>query len=347
MTRTSAIAVVLALLCVGAATAADAPAKPLTETEKIEALIRAVEDLKDAKFVRNGSEYDAKDAGAHLRRKWDAGKDRIKTARDFIRLAASKSSTSGKPYLIRFKDGKEVESEKFLSGQLDEIEKGAAGAAGERAGFKVLYSPYLKPASLDQGQLERIVADARERGPAGAEVWFVLVRRNRLWGDDSFAADVYFAPETSKGRVHRGKRLRIDTSTKSVFSGQASRPYPYVHVSPDAQGARPEGQDAAPPLPESPALPFVVTGELSDEAIVEVADYVRTGPSVARKEDGETSLPERIDASLPILVLRVKDGAVEVSLGRVAAPLAGGGQMGWLRRGKDGWKLLTLSHWVS
>jgi hypothetical protein len=124
------------LMFVRAAVHAAGPAKPATEAEMIEALIKAVEELKDAKFVRNGSEYDAKDAAAHLRRKWDAGKDQIKTARDFIRAAGTKSSVSGKPYLIRFKDGKEVPSETFLSGKLDEIEKGAgerAGAEGEWA----------------------------------------------------------------------------------------------------------------------------------------------------------------------------------------------------------------------
>lgn len=96
------------------------------EKEKIEALIRVVEDLKDATFVRNGTEYDGKAAASHMRRKWKAGGDEIRTARDFIRFAASASSQSGKPYLIRFKDGKEVESGKYLSEKLDAIEKAAA-----------------------------------------------------------------------------------------------------------------------------------------------------------------------------------------------------------------------------
>ena len=122
----------LALLILCTAARADAPAKPPTEAEKIEALIKSVGDLKDAKFVRNGTEYDAKDAADHMRRKWEAGKDQIKTARDFIRLAASKSSTSGRPYLIRFKNGREVESGKWLGERLGEIEAGK-GRGGEEA----------------------------------------------------------------------------------------------------------------------------------------------------------------------------------------------------------------------
>ena len=72
---------------------------------------------------RNGTEYDGKAAAEHMRTKWKAAGSKIKTARDFIRLAASKSSVSGKPYLIRFTDGRKVESEKFLTERLEKLEK--------------------------------------------------------------------------------------------------------------------------------------------------------------------------------------------------------------------------------
>lgn len=93
------------------------------ERQKIERLISSVQSLKDATFVRNGTEYDGKTAAEHVRTKWKAAGSKIKTARDFIRLAASKSSRSGKPYLIRFKGGREVESETYLTERLEEIEK--------------------------------------------------------------------------------------------------------------------------------------------------------------------------------------------------------------------------------
>ena len=92
-----------------------------TEANKIEALIAHVEGLADAKFVRNGIEYDAKTAGAFLRGKWDANQSKIKTAEDFIEHAATKSSTTGKPYLIRFTGGKEVKSGEYLREQLQRL----------------------------------------------------------------------------------------------------------------------------------------------------------------------------------------------------------------------------------
>lgn len=93
-----------------------------SEKQKIEALIKQVADLKDAKFVRNGSNYNADSAAVFLRRKWEANESEVKTARDFIDKVASFSGTSGKPYLIRFKDGGEIKSRDFLLAQLKKLD---------------------------------------------------------------------------------------------------------------------------------------------------------------------------------------------------------------------------------
>jgi len=93
---------------------------PVTEKQKIEALIKQVGDLKDAKFIRNGSTYEVASAVRLLRGKWDANAAEVKSARDFIDKVASMSGTSGKPYLIRFKDGREIKSREYL---LDELQK--------------------------------------------------------------------------------------------------------------------------------------------------------------------------------------------------------------------------------
>ena len=106
----------LAVLLTPAISRGEEPAK--SGDAKIEALINHVGSLSSAVFVRNGSEYDAKSAAKFLRGKWDANKKEIKTPEDFIGKVATKSSTSGKPYLIRFKDGKEVPCAEYLTGQL-------------------------------------------------------------------------------------------------------------------------------------------------------------------------------------------------------------------------------------
>lgn len=94
---------------------------PAGEKQKIEFLIIQVGELKDAKFVRNGSTYEPKTAVRFLRGKWDANKAQVNSARDFIDKVASMSGTSGKPYLIRFNDGKEIFSREFLLAALKKI----------------------------------------------------------------------------------------------------------------------------------------------------------------------------------------------------------------------------------
>ena len=102
----------------------------LTEEQKIDALIHSVEVLPDAQFIRNGSAHDGKAAAEHLRLKRSNAGDRVKTATDFITYCASRSSTSGKPYQIRFANGETVDAEVFFRAELKRIEA-APNSAGE------------------------------------------------------------------------------------------------------------------------------------------------------------------------------------------------------------------------
>jgi len=90
------------------------------EKKKIEFLISSVENLKGAKFIRNGTEHDGKEAAEHLRMKLQNDVGKVKNADDFIRLCASKSYISGKPYLIRSSDGKTIKSEQYFREKLKE-----------------------------------------------------------------------------------------------------------------------------------------------------------------------------------------------------------------------------------
>lgn len=86
--------------------------------EKIEALISHVQGMADAKFIRNGKEYEAKDAAKFLRGKWKSKKGEIHSLEDFIEKVATKSSTTGKAYLIRLKGAKEVPCATYLRERL-------------------------------------------------------------------------------------------------------------------------------------------------------------------------------------------------------------------------------------
>jgi len=113
-----AVSIFALVLLIGTATAAPSP----VEARKIEHLIAAVEQLREAKFIRNGTAHDARKAADHLRLKLREAGERVENAEDFIRLCASRSSVSGKPYEIVFHDGRRMTSEAFLGAKLKELQ---------------------------------------------------------------------------------------------------------------------------------------------------------------------------------------------------------------------------------
>src|SRR5215510_14773415 len=89
-----------ALVLLAVLIALTAPALAYSMTEEIDHLLGFIASSPCA-FIRNDVEYSGKDAVAHIKDKYDYYKGDIHSAEDFIRLAASKSLASGRPYLVR------------------------------------------------------------------------------------------------------------------------------------------------------------------------------------------------------------------------------------------------------
>lgn len=86
-------------------TNAQAQATPQV-TQEIKGLLDFVEH-SECQFVRNGSEFPGPRARAHLEKKLNylEGKNMVNSAEDFIDLAATKSSMSGRAYEVRCPEG--------------------------------------------------------------------------------------------------------------------------------------------------------------------------------------------------------------------------------------------------
>jgi hypothetical protein len=65
-------------------------------------------------FIRNSKEHTPAEAAAHMRRKYNYFKDEIKTPEDFVRLCASKSLRTGRPYMLRLPDESLLRCDKWL-----------------------------------------------------------------------------------------------------------------------------------------------------------------------------------------------------------------------------------------
>ncbi|RON24816.1 hypothetical protein BK660_03870 [Pseudomonas brassicacearum] len=91
-------------------TSGQVPATPQA-TQEINGLLDYVEH-SECHFVRNGSEYSGPSARAHLEQKlrYLEGKNMVNSAEDFIDLAATKSSMSGRAYEVRCSKGVEPAS---------------------------------------------------------------------------------------------------------------------------------------------------------------------------------------------------------------------------------------------
>jgi hypothetical protein len=110
---------VLAVLLAGACIATFAGPTPAPVRTEIEALLFRLQ-ASGCQFQRNGSWYGSAEARTHLLRKLDAVEARgtLQSTEQFIALAASRSSFSGKPYRVRCGGADPVESGQWLTSQL-------------------------------------------------------------------------------------------------------------------------------------------------------------------------------------------------------------------------------------
>jgi hypothetical protein len=91
-----------------------------TATKEIEHLITHL-GSSGCQFNRNGSWHTSERAVSHLKRKYDylVKKNLVPSAEAFIERAASESSVSGKPYLVKCGDTAAVPSAKWLREELE------------------------------------------------------------------------------------------------------------------------------------------------------------------------------------------------------------------------------------
>lgn len=75
-------------------------------------------------FHRNGKSHDSRTASEHIRRKYGHTKQWIKSAEDFIRYAATKSSVSGRPYQVTCSDTR-MPTAQWLSNELSRFRNSA------------------------------------------------------------------------------------------------------------------------------------------------------------------------------------------------------------------------------
>jgi hypothetical protein len=109
------------LSCVAIAGAVAAPLPPAARAE-IDALMSKLE-ASGCEVNRNGTWHTSTEAKPHLLRKlqYFEEKGTVQSAEQFIELVASRSSSTGQPYLVKCGNGASVQSGEWFSAQLKAI----------------------------------------------------------------------------------------------------------------------------------------------------------------------------------------------------------------------------------
>ena len=98
-------------------------------SREIDQLFAALQS-SGCEFSRNGSWYDAQKATEHLHRKYDylLKKGLVTSTESFIERAATESSMSGKPYLVRCEGSPPLPSKQWFNDKLKELRAKPSGA---------------------------------------------------------------------------------------------------------------------------------------------------------------------------------------------------------------------------
>ncbi|MEM9301507.1 MAG: DUF5329 family protein [Pseudomonadota bacterium] len=108
---------------------------PITANASVDASIDTLLTTvatSQCEFERNGKRYSGERARSHLQRKRNYLGDRIRTVEDFITMAATGSSRSGKPYWI-ICNGERTPSAEWLRVRYAAMEVNPATSAGSTA----------------------------------------------------------------------------------------------------------------------------------------------------------------------------------------------------------------------
>jgi hypothetical protein len=90
---------------------------PESQRAEVDYLIRSLK-TSECRMIRNGRLYDGEEAAAHVQHKYDYYREKISSTRQFIELAATKSTMSGKVYMVECAGENPVPSADWLQEKL-------------------------------------------------------------------------------------------------------------------------------------------------------------------------------------------------------------------------------------
>jgi hypothetical protein len=219
----------------------------------------------------------------------------------------------------------------------------------------IRYDPRLPSDEPTREQIKEILSTATPACPNGQRIWYIWVRGNHRDGELGYdcVATVYFTPEVRGARLRKG-HCCYTTTVSPGFSahlrslgvsfegpGATGVPGEYWQISLQAQ---PFGEEFA--VPEGALLPFAPPTEFTEAEVIEIIDFVRTGPGPSYRPE-EVPLVRRFDGAQPICWIRRDGTIIEVHSGTIQWPRSGGGEYVRIKKTDQGFLVVEAGRWVS
>jgi len=113
------LVLLLAMIFAGQVTA-EVPPEQQQEVDHLINFIKTTSCL----FIRNGKPHDGASALAHIQKKYDYFRRKINSTEQFIDYSATKSTMSGKYYMVKCNDQAPIKSKDWLIRELEKYRDG-------------------------------------------------------------------------------------------------------------------------------------------------------------------------------------------------------------------------------
>ncbi len=210
---------------------------------------------------------------------------------------------------------------------------------------------------LSDQQIKTLLDRASECCPQGQRIWFIYALANWDMGDRREASvEIFFTPESQTARLRKGRFMRTVDRLPGLVAARLREFWPSA-TAPAEPEPLPEYWQVSradhpftgePGVPRGSLIPFPRPEGFTEEEVIEIVDFVRTGPHDPDDSPTGWSSPQRLDTALPIYRIRRDGDDVEVWTGALEDMLAGAGEILRCRKKEDGgFEVISISMWVS
>jgi hypothetical protein len=210
---------------------------------------------------------------------------------------------------------------------------------------QVIHHTRFKTEPLTNQQFAMLSRSIKNVRLDNKDVWFVRVLYNSR---RHLTAKIYFMPDFASNRLRKGKYIYYrlaDLALEDLKIGDL-KPSEYLEYIQVSLKEEPFTAQVEIP-PQNSMLPFSVSESFTDQEVVEIVDFIRSGPKMLSAKPNVTYLPVNVKRNLPIMTIIREGEVIKVRTGTQEHGIAGMGQVLEIRKTDQVYELTEISEWLS